>query len=72
MMERLPEPFTKQQNFGSVQIESICRQQNKSNLKIEICFWEEKKTCGREKMLVTSIFSFFRNVYKRLRPKKGR
>ena len=30
-------PFTKQQNFGHVQIQSICRRQNKCDSKTEIC-----------------------------------
>ena len=33
--------FTKRQNFRLVQIESICRRQNKCDWKIEIDFWEE-------------------------------
>ena len=60
--------FTKRQIFRHIQIESICRQQNRYDTKTEICFeTERRKHCGeKEKMLVTSIFSFSHNVFKRL------
>ena len=59
--------FPKRQNFGQIEIESICRRQNECDCKIEILFWEEKKTLwGKEKMLIKSIFSFSHNVFKRL------
>ena len=49
-----------------VQIESICRQQNKCNLKTEILSGIGRKPCGeKEKMLINSIFSFSHNVFKR-------
>ena len=47
-------------------MESICRQQNESDSKIEACFGKGSKHCGRRQMLVTSIFSFPHIVFKRL------
>ena len=38
--------FTKQQNFGLVQIESICRQQNKCDSKIKVCHGMSRKHCA--------------------------
>ena len=44
-------------------LETICRRQNKCGSKIEIGFEKGRKHCGKkEKMLVTSIFSFSYNV----------
>ena len=40
---------TKRQVFRLVQIESICRQQNKCNLKTEILFGMGKKHCGKRR-----------------------
>ena len=58
--------FAKRQHFRLVQIESVCRQQIKSDSKLEICFGKERKHCGkREKMLVTSIFSFFPKCFQK-------
>ena len=59
--------FIKGHIFRLVQIESICRGQNKCNLKKRNSFLDGKKTVlEKEKMLVTSIFSFSHNVFKRL------
>ena len=41
--------FTKWQKFRLVKIESICRQQNKCHLKIEICFRRSRKHCGKRR-----------------------
>ena len=47
--------------------ESICWRKNKCDSKTEICFGKGRKNCGeKEKMLVTSIFSFTHNAFKRL------
>ena len=57
--------FTKQQIFRLVQTESICRWQNKSDLKTEIPFGIGRKDYGKwEKMVVTSIFSFSHDFFK--------
>ena len=43
-----------------VQIQCICRRQNKCKFKTEIIYGMSRKHCGkRRKMLVTSIFFFF-------------
>ena len=56
--------FTKQQNCGLVEIESICRRQIECDSKTEISFGKGRKHRGeKEKMLVTSIFSFSHNVF---------
>ena len=39
--------FTTQQNFGLIQIESICRWQHRCNLKTEILFGMIRKHCGK-------------------------
>ena len=50
---------TKRQNFRLVQSQSICRRQNNSRSKVEICVGKSRKHYGkREKMLVTSISPF--------------
>ena len=46
------------------QIESNSRPQNKSQLKIEICVGKGKTLWEKEKMPVTSIFSFTHKVLK--------
>ena len=57
--------FMSVNSFGLVRIERICRRQNKWKLKILPGLG--RKRCGKkEKMLVTSIFSFFHYVFKRL------
>ena len=55
-------PYTLYQTtkYRIPQIQSICRRQNKSDRKIEILLWEGLNTLWeKEKMLVTSIFSYF-------------
>ena len=48
---------------GKGEIERVCKQHNKA----EICYGKGRKTLWeKEKMLVTSIFSFSHNVFKRL------
>ena len=59
--------YCKQRNFQLVETGSICRQQNKCDLKIKCCCWKGEKTLWeKEKILVTSIFSFSHNVFRRL------
>ena len=50
----------------SVLVKRICGRQNKCNFKLEIHRGVVKSLRKKEKMLVTSIFSFFHNVFKRL------
>ena len=58
---------TKQRNITPDKTESTCRRQNKRDWKIKICVEMGRKHCGeKEKMLVTSVFSFSHNVFKRL------
>ena len=55
------------ENFGLVQIESICKRQDKYDTKTKICFGKSRKTLSeKEKMLVTRIFSISNSVFKRL------
>ena len=56
--------MTKIENFTPIQIESICRPQNKCNTKTDLSWEEQKNLREKEKMLVTSIFSFSHNVFK--------
>ena len=68
-------PFNKQQNLDLFRIESICRRQNRCDSESEVCYdlrknhsVEKRKCCltlcGKEKMLLTSIFSFSHIVFK--------
>ena len=58
--------LSKRKNYRLVQTESICRNQNECDRKLKFV-WEGLTTlCEKEKMLVTSIFSFSRNVFKKL------
>ena len=59
------ERFTQQQNFGPYGIESICRRQNNFSSKwlfLSLMGW--KTLWAKDKLLVTSIFSFSHNVFK--------
>ena len=52
-------PLYKHQNFGPVQIENICRQQNKCDSKTEICFGKGRKHCGKKRKCWLPAFSPF-------------
>ena len=52
-------------NFRSVQIQSICRRQNKCNLKTEIIFWDGLKTLQEKEKMLISIFSFSHNCFQK-------
>ena len=59
--------LTEQQNFRLVQIESIADDKINLTEKTNFLFGMGRKHCGKkEKMLVTSIFFFSHNVFKRL------
>ena len=58
--------FTERQNFRLFQIESTCRRHNKRYSKLRFCNLRVENIVGKEKMLVTSIFSFFHYVFTRL------
>ena len=55
--------FTKRQNFTQVQIQSICRRQNKSDQKIEICLGKDRKHCGKRRKCCFPAFSAFPTVF---------
>ena len=61
-------PITRQQNFGSDQIESICRWQIKLNVtKMIISVFDRvKNIVEKGEIACTSNFSFSHNVFKRL------
>ena len=56
---------TIQQIYRLVQIEIICRQQNKCHWKIEICFGMDRKHCGKRRKCWLPA-SFSHNAFKRL------
>ena len=58
--------FTKQQNFFLEQIEGTSKRQNKHDQKTEIRFGMDRKHGGKEKMLVSSIFSSSHIIFERL------
>ena len=61
------EQFTKQQNFGLVQIESICIQQIKGRPHDKTSPWEGKSHCGkRRKFCLQAFLSFSYNDFKTL------
>ena len=51
------------QNFRLVQIESICRRQNRCNWKIEICFRKGGKCCGKRRKCWLPAFSPFPTMF---------
>ena len=55
-------PFDSLQNFKLVQIESICRRQNKCNPNIEICFENGRKHCGKRRKCWLPAFSPFPTI----------
>ena len=57
--------FTKQQNFRLIQIESICRGQNKCDRKIEICFGTGRKHCEKGRKCWSPAFSSFPAMFSR-------
>ena len=57
------ELFTKQQNFGFVQIQSICRRQNKCDSKTEICFGTGRKHCWKRRKCCLPAFSPFPTMF---------
>ena len=54
---------TKRQNLRLVQIESICRQQNKCDRKKEICFGKGRKYCGKRRKCWSPPFSPFPTMF---------
>ena len=55
--------FTKQQIIRLVQIESICKQQNKRNLKTAILFGKGRKHCGKRRKCWLPAFSPFPTMF---------
>ena len=49
--------------FRQIQIQSICRRQNKSNQKIEICFKKGRKLCERRRKCWLPAFSPFPTMF---------
>ena len=58
--------FTKRQNFRFVQIESFCRRQNKCDLKIEICFWNDKNILEKGENAGYQHFLLFPKCFQKL------
>ena len=52
-------------NLRLVQIESFCRQQNRCNPKIEICFEKGRKYCGKKRKYWLPAFSLFPTMFSR-------
>ena len=53
----------KRQIFGVDQIESICRQQNKCNLKTDILYETGRKHCGKRRKCCLPAFSPFPTMF---------
>ena len=62
-MEQYLTLFTKQPNFGLVQIESLCRRLMKWKLKAEILFGLGKKHCGKRRKCWLPAFSPFPTMF---------
>ena len=60
---RTNELSTKQQKLRLVQIETICRQQNKYDRKSEICFGKDIKHCGKRRKCWLPAFSSFPTMF---------
>ena len=57
------QPFTKRWNLRLLEIESICRQQNKCHCKIKICFGKGRKHCGKRRKCWLPAFSPFFTMF---------
>ena len=55
--------FTKRQLLRLVQIQSICRRQNKCKLQTEILFWMGRKHCGKSRKCCLPAFSSFPTMF---------
>ena len=55
--------YTKQQNFGPVQIQSVCRQQNEHDRRTESCFWKGRKHCWKRRKCWLPAFSPFSAMF---------
>ena len=62
-LHKIGYPFPKLQIFRLVQIESICRQQNKWKLNIEICNGKGRKHCGKWRKCWLPAFSPFPTMF---------
>ena len=58
--------FTKRQNIRLVQIQSICRQQNKCDVNIEICFGKGRKHCGKMRKCLLPALSLFPSMFSKV------
>ena len=56
-------PERGRKNFRLVQIESICRQQNKCESKIQICYGRGRKPCGKRRKCWLPAFSLFPKMF---------
>ena len=59
----LNELFPKRQNFELVEIETICRRQNKCDGKLEISFGLGRKHCGKRRKCWLPAFSLFPTMF---------
>ena len=57
--------LTKQLNSKPVQIGSTCRQQNQFDSKIENCFQQVRKHCGKKKKCWIPAFSPFSHCFQK-------
>ena len=55
--------FTIQENLKLVQIESICRRQNKFEWNIKTCFGKNRKNCGKRRRCWLPAFSPFPTMF---------
>ena len=63
MMDGLP--LTKRQDFGLVQIQSICRRQHKSRLKTENCLFEVENIVGKRENAGYQHFLLFLRCFQK-------
>ena len=65
-------PFPIEKKFGPFQIESICRRQNQSKSKVEICYVKSKKHCGkRKKNVCYQHFILFPQCFQKVSPTRS-
>ena len=63
IISRRPNSLPKDKNLGLVEIESICKRENKCDKKLEICLGNGRKHCGKRRKCWLPAFSPFPTMF---------